>query len=203
MARDAFPRRSRGFQRTTICIVRRNLILLDDNILAYSGAGDLLEEMAARDLKVCFSQTLDLRLVDQEMARLLKRIACSNLRFTRRAYHFSLNDCCNLDAVGRKYRMFGFANRDNVEFIFMYGFGTTLDEFIRIVFRQTMKSFENYYRWVSMRYVETFGKLHQGLVDTIFRYNNRRQRGHHMAGMARLKRPEPAGCSQCVERRDT
>ena len=144
---------------------------------------------------VNFTQTLDLRLLDKEKIRLLKRIHCSNLRFTRRVVHFSLNDNRNLEEVRERYDLFGFTRQDNVEFICMYGFDTTLaedverfrflrslpgayvfvqeympilggpppkmanffddradqllDELIRIVFTQNMKSMENYYRWVS------------------------------------------------------
>ena len=87
----------------------RNLVLLDDNILGHPRAGDFLEEMAAKNLKVNFTQSLDLRLLDQEKVQLLKRIHCSNQRFTRRVVHFSLNDNRNLDEVRRKYEMFGFS----------------------------------------------------------------------------------------------
>ncbi len=206
---------------------QRKLILLDDNILAHPRAGDLLEEMAARDLMVNFTQTLDLRLLDEEKIRLIKRIHSSNLRFTRRVVHFSLNDNRNLGEVRQKYDSFGFTRRDNVEFICMYGFNTTLaedvdrfrflrslpgayvfvqkympilggpppsmsnffddraeqllDELIGIVFTQNMKSMENYYRWVSKEFVLTFGKIHQGLVDAIFRYNRRERRGLYLA----------------------
>lgn len=211
---------------------RRKLLLLDDNILAHPRAGDFLEEMAVRNLHVNFTQTLDLRLLDDEKVQLLKRIHCSNLRFTRRVMHFSLNDSRNLEEVRRQYQTFDFTRRDNVEFICMYGFNTTLaedverfrflrslpgayvfvqeyqpvpggppaklegffdecadrliDELIRIQFTQNMKSMEKYYRWVSKRYAQTFGRLHQGLVDTIFRYNNRQRKGLYLATMARL-----------------
>ena len=125
--------------------------------------------------------------------------------------------------------MFGFTHKDNVEFICMYGFNTTLaedverfhflrslpgayvfvqeyqpipggppanltnffdehadqliDKLIRITFTQNMKSMERYYRWVSKRYALTFGRLHQGLVDTIFRYNRRQGKGFYVAAM--------------------
>jgi len=98
---------------------QRKLILLDDNILAHPKAGDLLEEIAARELMVNFTQTLDLRLLDKEKIHLVKRIHCSNLRFTRRVVHFSLNDNRNLEEVREKYDLFGFTRRDNVEFICM------------------------------------------------------------------------------------
>ena len=206
---------------------RRNLILLDDNILAHPMSGEFLEEMAGRDLKVNFTQTLDLRLLDIERIRILKRVCCSNLKFTRRVIHFSMNDCRNLDGIRDNYDAFGFTSRDNVEFVCMYGFNTSLaedverfrflrslpgayvfvqeympfpgspepdlahffdaqadawiDALIRIVFPQNMKNMEKYYRWISKRYVETFGRIHQGLVDTIFKYNHREKRGHYMA----------------------
>ncbi len=214
----------------------RKLILLDDNLLAHPKASELLEQMAARDVAVNFTQTLDLRLVDEEKARLLKRIRCSNLRFTRQVYHFSLNDANNLDVIRGKYALFGLAPKDNAEFICMYGFNTTLaedvqrfrflsslpgayvfvqryrpipggppaqlerffdehadehlDELIRIVFRQNMKSMECYYRWVSAQYAQTFGKLHKGLVDTMFKYNRRESKGLYMATLGGLRRLE-------------
>jgi len=212
---------------------RQKLILLDDNILAHPRAEEFLQEMAGRNVEVNFNQTLDLKLIDREKARLLKRIRCSNLRFTRRVYHFSLNENRNLDELRRKYQLLGFGSRENVEFICMYGFNTRLaedverfrflrslpgayvfvqeylpilggpppntsdffdehaeeliDELIRILFPQNMKSMEKYYRWVSRKYAQTFGRLHMGLVDTIFRYNRREDRGLYIASMANLR----------------
>jgi hypothetical protein len=211
---------------------RKKLILLDDNILSHPQAGDFLEQMAVRDLKVNFTQTLDLRLLDQQKIDLLKRIHCSNRRFTRRVFHFSMNDDRNMNLLRRKYAMFGFTRRDNVQFICMYGFNTTLaqdvarfrflrslpgayvfvqeympidggppaavsnffddradqliDELITIMFTQNMKNMEKYYRWVSQRYALAFGKLHLALVDTIFRYNHREDKGSYVAAMTDL-----------------
>ena len=204
----------------------KKLILLDDNILSHAKAGVLLEEMASRRLQVNFNQTLDLRLVDKKMAQLLNRIAYSNVGFTRRVIHFSLNDIKDLDRIRRCYAHFGFSAADNVEFICMYGFNTTLaedverfrflrslpgayvfvqeyrpipggpaadlknffddsadrliDELVGIVFPQNMKSMEKYYKWLSKRYVQAFGRLHQKLVDTIFRYNHRDRKGRYI-----------------------
>jgi len=206
---------------------RRKLILLDDNILAHPNAKVLLEEMARRNLAVNFNQTLDLRFVDADIARLLLRVKCSNVRFTRRVFHFSLKDNRGLEGVRRKYQMLGFTPQDNVEFVCMYGFDTTLaqdvdrfrflrslpgayvfvqpyrplpgrtpanlggffderadaliNELIRIIFPQNMKSMENYYRWIGRLYAERFGRPHMPLVDTIFRYNQRERRGHYIA----------------------
>jgi hypothetical protein len=107
---------------------RRKLILLDDNILSHPKAVDLLAEMASRNIQVNFTQTLDFRMLDRRKAALLRQIKCSNLRFTRSVYHFSLNDNKRIKQLARKYKMFGFTSQDNVEFICMYGFNTTLAE---------------------------------------------------------------------------
>jgi hypothetical protein len=105
---------------------RRKLILLDDNILSHAKATVFLEEMARRKLAVNFNQTLDIRFVDRDIAKLLLRIQCSNVRFTRRVFHFSLKDNLDLDGMRRKYDLFGFTPRDNVEFVCMYGYDTNL-----------------------------------------------------------------------------
>ncbi len=107
---------------------RDKLILLDDNLLSLPQADRLLEEMITRKIMVNFTQTLDLRFVDPDIAKLLRRVNCRNTRFTRSNYHFSLNDSRNLDRVRKKYELFGFTFRDNVEFVCMYGFNTTLAE---------------------------------------------------------------------------
>jgi len=169
-----------------------------------------------------------------------------NTRFTRSNYHFSLNDNKRLSLVSRKYKLFGFGHRDNVEFICMYGFNTNLaqdverfrflrslpgayvfaqqyqpvrpnapprddlpffgenaddliDELVSIVFPQNMKSMEKYYKWVARNYALTFGRVHERLVDTIFRYNHRHKRGEYIATLAGTmkwpeERPSESGC---------
>ena len=214
----------------TLAAGRQKLILLDDNILAHPECKELLKEMAKKKLWVNFNQTLDLILVDEEKAALIRDIQCCNVRFTRTVYHFSLNDCSNLETMRNKYDLFKFTARDNVEFICMYGYNTTLaqdaerfrflrslpgayvfvqqyqpiiggpqprlenyfdeyadayiDELIQICFPQAMKSMEKFYRWLSKFYAQRFGKLHMGLVDTIFRYNKRYNRGRYIATLA-------------------
>ena len=59
-----------------------------------------------------------------------------------------------------------------------------IDKLIGILFPQNMKSMEKYYRWVSKRYAETFGRLHKNLVDTIFKYNDRGRKGKYIATLA-------------------
>jgi hypothetical protein len=211
---------------------RRKLILLDDNLLAHPSALSLLEDMARRNLAVNFNQTLDLRRLTPESVRLLRRIRCSNVRFTRPNYHFSLNDARGLDLLRERYALLQATRQDNVEFVCMYGFNTSLvedverfrflrslpgacvfvqryrplpggpapnlarlfddqadtllDELVRIVFRQNMKSMETYYRWLALEYARQRGRIHHGLVETLFRYNARQRMAgflHHLQAL--------------------
>ena len=209
---------------------RDKLILLDDNILSHPSANYFLEEFASRQVMVNFTQTLDINLIDTEKAKLLKKVNCSNIKFTRKNFHFSLNDNKRLEQLKKNYDLFGFTFKDNVEFVCMYGFNTTLaqdverflflrslpgayvfmqqyqpiingpqpilDNFfnervddhinalIKITFTQNMKSMEKYYRWLSQRYSNAFNKVHMGLIDTIFRYNNRHRKGEYIATLS-------------------
>ena len=233
------PRKEGGVRRVSdldsLLQGRTRLILLDDNLLAHPDAGAILEDMARRQVEVNFTQTLDIRLLDATLAALLRRIQCANTGFTRRVYHFSLNNVSGLSRVRENYGLLGFSRTDNVEFVCMYGFDTTLeedverlrflrslpgayvfmqeyqpvsggplppprdffdahadrrlDELVRILFPQNMKSVERYFRWLSRRYAAQFGRLHPRLVDTIFRYNHRRALSGHQPP---FNQPAPA-----------
>jgi hypothetical protein len=114
---------------------RCQLILLDDNLLAHPQAVALLEEMARLQLAV----TLDLRLLTPEIAALLRRIRCQNVSFTRSNYHFSLNEARGLDTLRRRYDLMRFSAQDNVEFICLYGYNTTLaDDLDRFAFLRSL-----------------------------------------------------------------
>ena len=213
---------------------RRQLILLDDNLLAFPQAGALLEEMARRELAVNFNQTLDLRLVTPEIAAGLRRLRCQNLTFSRSNYYFSLNDACGLESLRRRYDLMRFSSRDNVEFICLYGYDTTLEEdherfvflrslpgayvfvqqylphpelrppkrrpffdeaadkhldaLTRIVFTQNMKSMEKYYRWLCLEYARQCGRIHQQLLETLYRYNRRQSMGGFVSKLETLCR---------------
>ncbi|MEW6741928.1 MAG: hypothetical protein AB1486_04135 [Planctomycetota bacterium] len=227
---------------------RKKLILLDDNLLAYPKATELLEEMVRRQLSVNFNQTLDLRRLDADQAELLRRLHCSSLAFHRRVYHFSLNSCRGLDVLRRCYNLLQVTPEDNAEFVCMYGYNTSLaedlerlrflrslprayvfmqryrpvpggpapdlsrlfdersdehlSELVRIVFPQNMKNVERYYRWLCFEYARQRGRIHHGLVATLFRYNYRHRRGafleqlEEIARSARVSDRSDSGCSE-------
>src|SRR5205823_3303932 len=53
---------------------QKNVMLLDDNLLAYSGVEAMIEEMARRRYAINFSQTLDISCLTPEKYALLRRI---------------------------------------------------------------------------------------------------------------------------------
>ncbi len=107
---------------------RRKLILLDDNLLAHPDALRLIEELVRRGLAVNFNQTLDLRLLTPEAAALLRRLHCANSAFTRRNLYFSLNDTRHLELMRERYALLQPRPKDNMAFVCMYGFNTSLAE---------------------------------------------------------------------------
>jgi hypothetical protein len=107
---------------------RKKLILLDDNLLAHPDALRLIEELVRRGLAVNFNQTLDLRLLTPGSAALLRRLHCANSSFTRHNLYFSLNDTRHLDLMRERYALLRACPKDNVAFVCMYGFNTTLAE---------------------------------------------------------------------------
>ena len=107
---------------------RKKLILLDDNLLAHPEALKLIEDLARRGVAVNFNQTLDLRLLTPEAAALLRRMHCANAVFTRRNLYFSLNDTRHLELMRERYALLQARSGDNVAFVCMFGFNTTLAE---------------------------------------------------------------------------
>ena len=107
---------------------QRNVMLLDDNLLAYPGVEALLVEIARRGYAVNFSQTLDIACLTPEKHNLLLQVDCRNSRFTRRRIYFS----CNYPATIRQFverrsmlREFG---QDGVCVVCIYGFDSTLSQ---------------------------------------------------------------------------
>lgn len=216
---------------------RNKLILLDDNILSHPSGLALLEEMARRDIAVNFNQTLDVRMLTPESATLLRRIRCSNVSFSRPNYYFSLNDTRHLDLIRERYALLKPTRSNNIEFVCMYGFNTSLaedvelfrflkslpgayvftqryqpvhggpppkldrlfdddapallEQLVKIVFTQNMKSVETYYRWLAIQYAAQCGLIHDSLIKTLFRYNRRLEMPRFMSRLNELARQAP------------
>ena len=49
-----------------------------------------------------------------------------------------------------------------------------------------MKSMETYYRWLALQYAAQCGRIHQELVETLFRYNGRSRMGGFLHRLGEL-----------------
>jgi hypothetical protein len=67
-----------------------------------------------------------------------------------------------------------------------------LDDLVNIVFSQNMKSMEVYYRWLCLEYASQKQRLHSGLLNTLFRYNDRHRMGGFIEKLKSICQQEAA-----------
>lgn len=115
----------------------KNVMLLDDNLLGFSDALGLLEEMALRGYKVNFSQTLDISYLNESLYRALLKIDSQNARFTRKRIYFSLNYPGTIRQFEKRKSMLKGFGKDRVSVVSLYGFDTSLSQ--------------DYSRWMMLR----------------------------------------------------
>jgi len=70
----------------------RKVMLLDNNLLAHPNHKEFLMELIERRLEVCFTQGLDIRLINDENAKLLRWVRYKNPKFNRSKLYFSWDD---------------------------------------------------------------------------------------------------------------
>jgi hypothetical protein len=109
----------------------KKLVLLDNNLLAYPGARDILKEIAKRELQVNFNQTLDIRYLTPGNAKLLKELDSRNYSFSKPMYYFSLNSSALIPVTAEKIKLLKGIKRHEIMFICMYGYNTTLSDDIK------------------------------------------------------------------------
>lgn len=73
-------------------IQHHNVLLLDNNFLASPKWKQKLEYFIRRKLKVCFTQGLDIRLVNDENAELLSKVKYYDSHFRKRRLFFAFDD---------------------------------------------------------------------------------------------------------------
>jgi len=67
----------------------KRVMLLDNNLLAHPEHKKLLNELIRERVEVCFTQGLDIRLIDNENAKLLKLIHYRDTKFNKPRLYFS------------------------------------------------------------------------------------------------------------------
>ena len=107
---------------------QRNILLLDDNLLAFEDAELLLSQIIEREYAVNFSQSLDIAYLNERKFALLKRVNSRNAKFNKWMIYFSCNNVETIQLfIERKSFLQGFG-KDAVTVITMYGFNTKLSE---------------------------------------------------------------------------
>ena len=107
---------------------QRNILLLDDNLLAFEDAESLLSQMIEREYAVNFSQSLDIAYLSERKFALLKRVNSRNAKFNKWMIYFSCNNVETIPLFIERKAFLQDFGKDAVTVITMYGFNTTLSE---------------------------------------------------------------------------
>lgn len=116
---------------------QRNVMLLDNNLLAAPNAIELLEEITTRQLNVNFSQTLDIQYLTDEIYEKLILVNSVNSRFSRQMMYFSCNTLKQVEMFKMQFDKLKNFGKERVTVVIMYGFNTRLSEDFQIL--KTMK----------------------------------------------------------------
>ena len=107
---------------------QKNVLLLDDNLLAYPGSEALLSEIIEKNYAVNFSQSLDISLLNDSNSQLLKQINSRNARFTKKMFYFSCNNSKTVEEFMSREKFLKELGKGAVTVIMMYGFNTSLSD---------------------------------------------------------------------------
>lgn len=130
------------------------VILLDNNFLASPKWKEKLQFFIRQKLKVCFSQGLDIRLINEENAKLLSQVKYYDNSFRKRRLYFAF-DSPKLEKIVRK----------NVEILLKAGIKNYHLLFYELVGYNTTEE-EDYHRFEVLRDL--------GALPFIMVYNNRK-----------------------------
>jgi len=106
------------------------VLLLDNNFLASPTWKEKLEYMIRHNIKVCFTQGLDIRLINEDNAKLLSKVKYYNYKFTVRRLYFAF-DWIQLENIIREkvalLNKVGIPS-SHLMFYVLCGFNTTIEE---------------------------------------------------------------------------
>jgi len=146
-----------------------NVLLLDNNFLASPKCKEKLEYFIRQGLKVCFSQGLDIRLVNEENAKLLAQVDYRDNKFRRKRLYFAFDDPKLEPPIIEKVNLlkkFGI-KANQMLFYVLVGYNTTFDEdmhrfqvltdlgclpFIMLYNNTRKPLLRKFARWVNKRY---------------------------------------------------
>lgn len=149
-------------------ISTHKVMLLDNNFLASPFWKEKLEYFARQKLKVCFTQGLDIRLVNEENGQLLAKVDYRDNHFREKRLYFSYDDP-NLESVIKEksalLEKFGILPQ-HLLFYILVGYNTSIEQdlrridivrqlgsfpFVMVYNNRKTKQLRNLARWVNQR----------------------------------------------------
>jgi hypothetical protein len=107
---------------------QKNVMLLDNNLLAAENATEILGQIIQRNYRVNFSQSLDICRLTNKNVELLQQVKSVNSRFTKPMVYFSCNSLSQRDHFLAKEKLLRSFGRQAVTVIIMFGYNTRLSE---------------------------------------------------------------------------
>lgn len=106
------------------------LVLLDDDFLGHPDCLDVMGELADRNLKVCFSQGLNIRTITSNQALMLSKINYRNLSFKSKQITFAWDNLKDEKLVKRGVQkcLEAGIKAYQMQFFVLIGYESTLDE---------------------------------------------------------------------------
>jgi len=111
------------------------VILMDNNFLATPKWKEKLEWFIERKIKVSFNSGLDIRLINEENAKLLKKVKAYDWKFKRRTFYFSFDDPALEPIVKEKLTLLknvGIKGSSILVYV-LVGYNTTIDQDLKRV----------------------------------------------------------------------
>jgi radical SAM superfamily enzyme YgiQ (UPF0313 family) len=154
-------------------VSHHKVIVLDNNFLASPCWREKLEYFIRQKLKVNFNQGLDIRLINEENAKLLSQVKYYDRTFRNRRLYFAFDDPRLENVIWDNVRILNKAGIPSkwLMFYVLVGYDTTFEEdyarfevlqalgclpFIMIYNNKRDKKLRDFSRWVNKRYYKLF-----------------------------------------------
>lgn len=134
---------------------QKNIVLLDPNTIACPDCKDILQQLIDSSAWVDFSQGVDIRLMTEEKAKMIKQIKIKNIHFAWDRYE-------DKDKIVPKFKMFSKLtgwNRRKMTVYVLTNFDTTIEQDLERIY--TLRELEYW------PYVMIYDKEHTKSTDTV------------------------------------
>lgn len=150
-------------------ISHHKVVLLDNNFLASPKWREKLEYFIRQQLKVCFTQGLDIRLINDENAELLAQVKYYDLHFRKRRLYFAFDDPQLENIVIEKVHLLERHHipSNHLLFYVLIGFGST-------TFKQDYRRFEILRDLGCLPFIMLYNNSHDPLLRKFARWVNKR-----------------------------